>query len=292
MSTFQNKIKRQIEILSLALDNRRQAKPIDVAEEYRCEELTIKRDLQELRSHGFDLHSERREGIRLTSPLKADDVRWLVMQYIALGGMDTRTDRATSLLVRKLRERALLHVVRLQRSIDRCCEARIGYRKDTAPERHVDIHPLQIFQSDSQWRVLARHEGTFKQYLLNKITGVEEREQRFSRPPQEEIDTLLRHSFRSWIGGELHRVSVHFDRKHAAWVRGRQFTETQELVEHSDGSVVFEATVNSLDEVAAWIAGLGQGVRAVEPQALRKRVIALAEGTLRNYRGGARTPAR
>jgi predicted DNA-binding transcriptional regulator YafY len=59
--------------------------------------------------------------------------------------------------------------------------------------------------------------------------------------------------------------------------------ETQSLNESPDGTVVFEATVNSLVEVASWVATKGAGVEVLEPVQLRDMVIALARGTLENY---------
>jgi predicted DNA-binding transcriptional regulator YafY len=283
MLAFHAKFRRQIELLALAIDNPHRMRPIDLSLEYGCEELTIKRDLGELRSHGFDLHSERGRGLHLAVPPPPGDLRWLVTQYIALAGMDGRADRATALLVRSLKDRALINVVRIQRSIDRRTAVHALYRKTGTAERPVDLEPLHIFQSDAQWRVLARNDGILKQYLLAKMTRVEETTRAFTRPPQEEIDALLRHSFRSWIGREVYRVRISFDRRHAAWVRGRQFTETQEITDGRNGALVLDATVNSLEEIAGWIAGLGAGVRVLEPKALRDRVVALARATLANY---------
>jgi predicted DNA-binding transcriptional regulator YafY len=59
--------------------------------------------------------------------------------------------------------------------------------------------------------------------------------------------------------------------------------ETQTLTENPDGSIVFEATVNSLKEVASWVITKGEGVEVLEPDELRRSVIELARGTLRNY---------
>jgi hypothetical protein len=46
---------------------------------------------------------------------------------------------------------------------------------------------------------------------------------------------------------------------------------------------IIEGTVNSLSEVAAWIAGKGGGVVALEPQQLRAMVRKLAAGVLRSH---------
>lgn len=285
MIEIQTKIKRQIEILGIAVENPEAWKPVDLSEIYECEELTIKRDLKELRSYGFDLHSEKRRGVRLAAPLDARKTKELIVQYLGLSSSDYSIDKATSLMVKKLKERALSNVVTLQRCIDRSLVARIDYQKEADElEENREIHPLLIFQSDAFWRVLAVNDEKIKQYHLNKILTVRALERRFKRIPQEQIDELFRYSFKSWIGTEKHRVKVRLSKTWADRIRPQQMIETQTLTVHPDGSIVFEAIVNSLKEVASWVMTKGEGVEVIEPDELKKAVIELARGTLKNYR--------
>jgi predicted DNA-binding transcriptional regulator YafY len=60
--------------------------------------------------------------------------------------------------------------------------------------------------------------------------------------------------------------------------------ETQRLEERSDGSVIFEAVVNSLVEVASWVVTKGKGVEVLEPLELKGMVVTLAQEVLGNYR--------
>jgi predicted DNA-binding transcriptional regulator YafY len=284
MLELQTKIKRQIELLGIAVDNPHGCKPVDLSELYDCEELTIKRDLQELRSYGFDLHSEKKRGIRLGAPLDPKQIKELIIQYVGLSNSDYAVDKATSLMVKKLREKALSNVVTLQRCIDQTLTARIDYQKETDElEEEREIHPLLIFQSDGYWRVLAANEGKIKQYHLNKILAVRATERRFRRVPQDQIDDLFRYSFKSWIGTDRHTVRIRLSRLWADRIRPLLMIETQRLTEHPDGSVVFEATVNSLVEVASWVVTKGEGVEVLEPAQLREMVLALARGAMKNY---------
>ncbi len=284
MLELQTKIKRQIEILGIAVDNPLGWKPVDLSELYGCEELTIKRDLQELRSYGFDLHSEKKRGVRLGTPLDTTQIKELLVQYIGLSNSDYAIDRATTLMVKKLREKSLSNIVSLQRCIDLNLVASIDYQKESDElERGREIHPLLIFQSDGYWRVLAVNEGKIKQYHLIKILAVLPTERKFKKVPREQIDELFRFSFKSWIGSERHSVKIKLSPLWADRVRPQLMIETQSLTEGPDGAVVFEATVNSLLEVASWVATKGAGVEVLEPAQLREMVIALARGTLKNY---------
>lgn len=61
MFDFQTKFKRQIEILGLCLSEEivKPLRTFDLADYFKVEELTIKRDLQDLRSYGIDIHSDK-----------------------------------------------------------------------------------------------------------------------------------------------------------------------------------------------------------------------------------------
>jgi predicted DNA-binding transcriptional regulator YafY len=49
------------------------------------------------------------------------------------------------------------------------------------------------------------------------------------------------------------------------------------------GSIFFEATVNSLNEIAGWIISRGEGVKVLAPDILKEHVMELAQGVLKNY---------
>ena len=57
----------------------------------------------------------------------------------------------------------------------------------------------------------------------------------------------------------------------------------QKVTKQDDGSIIFEATVNSLNEIAGWIVSRGEGVKVLAPAALREQVIELANAVLKNY---------
>lgn len=284
MFELQTKIKRQIEIVGLCLESETTLKPVDLAVMFHCEELTIKRDLQELRSYGIDIHSVHRKGVCLSSPLDPTKLRALVIQYIGLCTSEHTVDRATSLMVKKLKAAALRNVVRLQRCIENNRVAVVDYQKEEQEiDRGKEICPLQLFQSEGYWRVLAVNEGLIKQYHLNKLLHVKETGRRFTPVPQEVIDGMFRYSFRSWVGSERHVVRIQLSNVWAGRIKPAQLMETQVITENEDGSVVFEATVNSLEEIASWVVSRGEGVKVLEPAALRELVTVRARGALSNY---------
>ena len=131
MFDFQSKFKRQIEILGLCLSEETQ-KPIitfDLAEYFQVEELTIKRDLQDLRSYGIDIHSHKNRGVCLETELPKEKLVDIILHYVGLNHNDYALDRSTSLLVEKKGVSALSNLVLLQLCIDNTEIAKIDYNK-------------------------------------------------------------------------------------------------------------------------------------------------------------------
>lgn len=284
MLELQTKIKRQIEIVGLALDRNTIVRIGDLAEMYGCDDLTIKRDLQSLRSFGIDIHSGKKDGVTIIAPVSDKTMKQLVSQYLGICNASAAIDRATSLLVTKRKERSLHYVVTLRKSIENGTNAVISYEKESHDiEEGREISPLMIFSGDGYWRVLAVHDGKVKQYILNKILSIQPTSRKFKKIPQEEIDELFRHSFKSWIGTEKFSIKLRMSPVWASRIKPRQLMEFEVITEEPDGSVILETTVNSLGEVASWVVSRGEGITVLEPEALRGRVVELAQGALKNY---------
>src|SRR5512140_654065 len=284
MLEIQTKIKRQIEILGLALDNQKGLKDCDFSILFKRDIPTIKRDMQELREYGVDIHSEKKRGICVSGTLDQSRLRELIVQYLGMCSAASGADKATALLVRQLKAKALSHVVMIQRCIDQHAMAVIDDQKEEGElEPQRVICPLLLFSSEGSWRILALNDGVVKQYIVNKVVRVKPTEKKFKSISQAEIDDMFRYSFRSWTSTEKHQIRIRLSEAWAKRIKPRQLMETQKITEESDGSVIFESTVNSLTEVASWVVSRGQGVEVLEPAELKTKVIELAKGALSNY---------
>ncbi|MFN3694330.1 MAG: helix-turn-helix transcriptional regulator [Ignavibacterium sp.] len=285
MFDFQTKFKRQIEILGICLseDTHRPIRTFDLAELFGVEELTIKRDLNELRSYGIDIHSTKKEGICIHSKLPNQRLVDIILDYTSLNHNDYALDKSTSLLVEKLGANALSLMVMLQLCIDKEEIAIIDYNKiGTMVEQRKEVEPLLIFQSDGSWRLLAGSEGKMKQYLIDKIIRVRNTGRKFSKANYD-VSDLFKYSWKSWLGQDKYEVKLWLSKMWAERIRPRMLVANQKITKQEDGSIIFECTVNSLNEIAGWIVSRGEGVRVIQPPELKEMVIELAKGTLSNY---------
>jgi predicted DNA-binding transcriptional regulator YafY len=284
MFEIQSKIKRQIEILGLCLFNTGSLKLTDLADFFDVEELTIKRDLQDLRSYGIDIHSTRKSGVCITSPLDNSKLMETILHYNGLNHSSLSIDKSTSLLVEKLGAKALNHFVMLQLCIDKNICAIIDYNKEASKtERNKKIKPLYIFQNEGTWRLLVQAEPGIKQFILDKIANVRMTEEKFKKIPRDDFENLFMYSWKSWLGAEKYKIKLHISKEWAERIQNRILIKGQKITEQEDGSIIFEAIVNALNEIASWIVSRGSGIKVLEPKTLKEEVIALAKGALKNY---------
>jgi predicted DNA-binding transcriptional regulator YafY len=168
--------------------------------------------------------------------------------------------------------------------IDTNSRAVIDYEKESEElEFGREICPLFIFELDNYWRVLAMNEKKLKQFHLNKIIEVRISNKSFVPVDKENIEELFKNSWRSWLGSEKYNIKLKLSSKWAERLRPKLLMDTEVLVECADGSVIYETTVNSLEEIAGWIVSRGMGVEVLEPEILRDKVINLAKDVLANY---------
>jgi predicted DNA-binding transcriptional regulator YafY len=284
MKDLKIKIKRQTEILGLVLASPGKYLIFDFEEMYGVNDLTIKRDLQELRSLGIDIHSKGKNGINIISKIPNETLKAIIPQYIGIAVNQSSYDQATNLLINKLKQNSLAVIAQLQICIERNSLVKIDYQKPedkTTEERTLE--PYSIFQSDKNWRLLANHKGILKQFLLDRITTIQMLDKKFKPLSNKQIDEIFSTSFRSWLGNDRYKVRLKFLPPWPDRIKPRQLMEFQKVIENPDGSIEYETVVNSLTEIASWIVSRGEGVIVLEPDQLKSLVLTTAFGVLKNY---------
>lgn len=284
MSEYIKKLKRQIEIVGKALSSKERFTILDLAVEHQVEELTIKRDLAELRSRGIDIHSLKKEGIKILQPLKKEILKEFILEFISFSYSEDYPDKSTMVLIQKLGEKALLFIVQLQRAIEQNIVTIIDYQSTAnSLKKNIYIQPLKIFQAQGEWRVLALNQNLIKQYFISKMIDVKLTSEKFSPISKEKIDSLFASSLKSWIGPEQFELKIIFENNWAEIIKSKTYLLNQKITTLENGSILFEGIVNSLDEAATWVVSFGEGVKVLEPEELKLKVIQLAKGALSNY---------
>jgi predicted DNA-binding transcriptional regulator YafY len=108
-------------------------------------------------------------------------------------------------------------------------------------------------------------------------------DERFTKLPGERFEDLFMFSWKSWLGDEKYDIKLQICKEWADRFRLRMLIKGQKVTKQEDGSIIFEATVNSLNEIAGWIVSRGEGIKVLSPDKLKEHVLELARGVLKNY---------
>jgi len=286
MQDIRSKFKRQLEIVGLILSQNFPGilRSADLAAIFDVEELTIMRDLQQLRSIGVDIHSIKKDGVCINKKIAEQKLLELIQQYSSLSQSSVFADKSTKLLVSRLGEKSLANFVILQMAAEKNLVVAIDYEKDNGMlDFGREICPVLVFQSDNYWRVLTCSDKKFKQFHLNKILEARDTDKAFPKIEDEILEDVFRFSWKSWVGNEKHDIKLSFSRIWKERIKPKQLMADEVFKETGDGSFIYETTVNSLDELASWIVSRGKGVKVLEPVELKEKVINLAKDSISNY---------
>lgn len=286
MQDIRYKLKRQLEILGIILSQNYSGfiRSSDLAYLFDVEEISILRDLQQLRAIGIDIHSTKKNGVCINKKIIDTKLLELIQQYSSLCSSASFVDKSTNLLVSRLGEKSLANFVVLQIACEKNNTVTIDYEKDNGMlDFGREVNPVLLFQSDNYWRILTYSSNTFKQFHLNKILEVRHTEKYFEKIDEGTLEEVFKFSWKSWVGNEKHNIKLSFSKIWKERIKPKQLMKNETFQETGDGSFTYETTVNSLDELASWIVSRGKGVKVIEPEELKEKVLTLAKDAISNY---------
>ena len=152
---------------------------------------------------------------------------------------------------------------------------RVRYRSQKSSRvKEYTIDPYAVVFRRHSWYVLAfcvEHDKVI-QLKLVRFKRVEDTGARFASPPQFSLEEYFQSSWEAWAGGEATTVRIRFSPKVAEMVAEAKRHPTQTVYRQSDGSIIFEATVSGIEEIATWVMGYGKEAQVLEPKRLKHHV--------------------
>ena len=312
------------------LQRRGRATAAELAAELECSERTVYRDMQALGEAGVPVYAERGVGggfrlvdgyrTRLTG-LTADEAQALFLsalpsQAAELGRAEAATaarhkllaalpDRQSSLAESSSR-RFHLDAPRWGRAVatppalsaladavwaDR--RVRIGYRRDGDVVSRL-AEPYGLVLKQGVWYAVARVDGSYRSYRLDRVESVDDTGERFERDPSFDLETWWdRHAAAFEASLLRRRVTVRLS------PRGRR--RLWGVVEHAaasealsgvvatdaDGWTVVELPTEGLDFAATAIVALGAEAEALGPPEFRDQVAQILRAATAHYADSA-----
>ncbi|MFZ1976861.1 MAG: WYL domain-containing protein [Bacteroidota bacterium] len=276
------KERRQIELFSIIQTSKTALSIADLCASFDVEVATIQRDLRELRERGIPIHSVRR-GVQLPGKLDVKTYQHILSLYLASVGNVISYPKNISLMVRKLQGKSVDLFVSLVRAIESRHVVRLSYYKMFDDDTVIrDVEPYDLIPTSRDWRLIAKSDGYYKQFLVENIENIETLEKRFQRAKEYDSTDFFKNTFNYWRGSSEFDVVCRFSKKVAPIIKAGMWAEDQEIIQQKDGTIILKMKVNSLEQVGDWLMGWGGEVIIISPKSLKEYIFKKAKCIINN----------
>jgi predicted DNA-binding transcriptional regulator YafY len=136
------------------------------------------------------------------------------------------------------------------------------------------LRPYSLLFCKRAWYVIGRHDGhgQVRTFKLNRFSGMAATDQPYAIPDDFTLETHLGNAWTLMRGSPRYRVSLLFDPSFAENIAETQWHHTQHFTPQADGSVLFQCSVDGLEEIVWWVLSMGPHCRVLKPTALAHMV--------------------
>lgn len=177
-------------------------------------------------------------------------------------------------------------------------ENKVRVRYDSYYEgRVIDVvlHPYRLAYIHRGWYLIAFTEQTSRvqTYKIERILRIRMLDAVYTIDPAFNLDSYFGDAWLMIRGETRYHVKVRFLSKVAGNVDEIHWHKTQSTSYEADGSLLFEADVDGVEEISWWILGYGDQAQVLEPPELRELVAARVAHMHEYYHsdGPYRTPS-
>jgi len=204
-----------------------------------------------------------------------------------IGGLDGQVDvrlPATGPAGEAIRD--AFAVVREAIRIRRVLRCRYDSLNPESGEDAFDLRPYALSFDQRAWYAVGWHGGReeVRRLKLNRFTALRLTDRPYAIPDDFSMDSFRGRAWRMVRGdGIVRRIVIDFTPTVAETVSDTNWHRSQEIEEHSDGSITAKWEVEGLDEIVWWVLGYGPHAHVREPAELAEQVAELARATAERY---------
>ncbi|MFZ4589356.1 MAG: helix-turn-helix transcriptional regulator [Ignavibacteria bacterium] len=273
--------KRQIEMLSIfyPYNKVRDCSVLDLAEKYRVAEVTINRDMKDLRSMGIPINSVYGKGIEITGKVDQKIISELIVKYIAMYHSDVIVQNT---LFNAVNENNISHVFifsNLNDAIENRSVVLLKYKLSEETVLDVLVLPCKIIHNINVLEFIGVHDNTVEIFKFNNIISLKITGDKDVANYDSKINEFLKQTTNSSSA----KISLKLQFESNSSID--KFKINNFIITKKLDNNVLEAEINhnSLDNLAKWVIDQYGKVKVLEPKELRDRIIDLAQYTLKIY---------
>jgi predicted DNA-binding transcriptional regulator YafY len=139
--------------------------------------------------------------------------------------------------------------------------------------KNFKIDPLHFFEKDGGLYILVNTTtfGEVRTLAVERIQELAKTGSIFEYPKELDAEALLASAF-DIVYGDPIEVKIWFSADQARYIKERKWSQTQQIEDQEDGSIVFTMKTSGQWDVQRWVLSYGSDAKVLEPEALRREI--------------------
>jgi predicted DNA-binding transcriptional regulator YafY len=151
-------------------------------------------------------------------------------------------------------------------------------------ERVIDPYLIDIYRGSNPYVIaFCNKREDFRHFRIDRIKELQVLDDSFERDPSFNPEEYLANCFQYERGNQIFSAEIWFDQTTAPFIRERRWHVTQNIEEHTDGSLTLHMEVPGLNDLKRWVLGYGKGAVVQSPPELVKLMQAEVEEMRKVY---------
>jgi len=273
---------RQIDIISLVLENPNYFSENDISRIVSESLTTVRRDFAKIREIGIPLHSVKRR-LKIDQRIPTKLLNKLINTYLALN--DTDTIKNLKVIRQIFKDKTLNYFVQIVKSVNQKSKIEFDYEKD---EKKItlrrNVTPVGLLKTNRSFILVGLENDDISKirfYLIEKMQNIKFTTDKSLHKNLPTMYEFLKDSWGIYQSGVVENVEFLFD-KSCINIKNRVFVNKQKITETEKG-ILFQAELKISREFISWILGCRSKCKVIKPKSLRTEIIKTAKDIIKKY---------
>ncbi|MFZ4590881.1 MAG: WYL domain-containing protein [Ignavibacteria bacterium] len=274
MPNYLSTLKRQIEILALfyTKPDREKYYVSDLAYKYSMSEVSILRDLKDLRAMGIDIHSVQNRGVEISGNISSELLSGLIVKYLALVNSGLILSNAFDQVMQ-----SGMQAVKIISVINNCIEkqtyALFEVDSPMIVERSLKIIPCKLIDNNGRFEVLFIYNNIPQSIEFKSIVSARDLDETNNIDYKNKIKAFIKEYYKKEPASLLIKLQVSSKETR----RNFEINNIRFIQNDENGAVLAEVNNATLDDVAIWAMKQSGKVKILEPKMLIDKIREMAE---------------
>jgi predicted DNA-binding transcriptional regulator YafY len=178
----------------------------------------------------------------------------------------------------------LLHAIKNQLQVQFSYEK---FWKSNNEKKVRSAYPLALKEARNRWYLIAQDpiEGISKTFGLDRIFNLDISRKKFEYPTDFNAEKKFEHSFGITIDDmKPEKIKLCFSPRQADFVKSLPLHHSQKIVTENEKECIIELFMRPTYDFIMELLSIGQEVKVLEPDSLKKEIVKKLEDTLRQYK--------